>query len=276
MQNDEIIWQVLRHNHCSFMSKNPYNVSGVCNRSSCPLANSRYATILDLKGVLYLYMKTVERAHRPKELWERVKLPRNYERALEMIDKHLIYWPKKPVHMTKQRLTKQTQIRMRERKRKLALKTREEIKTMPRMAKKREARREEKAEKAAVLEKSIENEVLRRLEKGVYGDQYSHPVEEFDKVLGMELQEAASEEEEEEGDVGVVEYVEDCDLEEEYDMEDFAYLDDDDIPVRHEEEEVMVIARNTQWKDSVNKFKKPRVLVEVRTYRKLVFVESAM
>lgn len=41
-------------------------------------------------GVLYLYMKTIERAHMPNKLWERVKLPRNYLQALGIIDKHLV------------------------------------------------------------------------------------------------------------------------------------------------------------------------------------------
>ncbi|WOL09606.1 hypothetical protein Cni_G18359 [Canna indica] len=233
MQHDDVIWQVIRHNHCSFMAKittgnfcrNPYNVTGICNRSSCPLANSRYATIRDHDGVFYLYMKTIERAHKPNELWERVKLPRNYEKALETIDKNLEYWPKLLVHKIKQRLTKMTQYRIRMRK--LELKVREKIMTVPRKEKKREARREEKAERAAVLDKSIENELLERLKKGVYGDIYNYPVEAYNNVLEMEgLQPSVEEEDEEEAEV---EYVEGYDgLEEEEDMEDFGAFTKDE------------------------------------------------
>ncbi|KAL5975120.1 hypothetical protein ACLOJK_031799 [Asimina triloba] len=169
-------------------------------------------------GVFYLYMKTIERAHMPNKLWERVKLPRNYEKALEIIDKHMMYWPKFLIHKVKQRLTKMTQYRIRMRK--LELKVREKIMTMPRKEKKREARREEKAEKAAILDKSIEKELLERLKTGVYGDIYNYPVKEYNKVLKMEgLQADTEEEDEEEPEIEYVEGYEE--LEEEEDMEDF-------------------------------------------------------
>ncbi|OIW02261.1 hypothetical protein TanjilG_15144 [Lupinus angustifolius] len=289
MQHDEVIWQVIRHNHCSFMAKittgnfcrNPYNVTGICNRSSCPLANSRYATIREDNGVFYLYMKTIERAHMPNKLWERVKLPRNYEKALELIDKHLLYWPKLLVHKTKQRLTKMTQMRIRMRK--LALKTREKIMTTPRKEKKREARREEKAEKAALLEKSIEKELLERLQKGVYPDSdiYNYPFEAYNNVIDKEGVQAADEEDEEEAEVEYVEGYDD--LEEEDDIEDFGAFgidesqgdfEDDDNDGNSDDEEAEAVANRVKRKtDSIakrldkdasdSKLKKAKVLVEV-------------
>ncbi|KPI41468.1 Protein MAK16 [Cyphellophora attinorum] len=243
MASDEIVWQVINQQFCSFKLKlsakdqnfcrNEHNVTGFCNRQSCPLANSRYATVRPdpATGALYLYIKTPERNHLPSQWWEKIRLPQNYEKALAMVDKKLLYWPKFYTHKCKQRLTRLTQVAIRSRR---IAKEEERLgeKLVPKIAskiKRREETRERKAESAAKVERAVERELIERLRSGAYGDRPIN-VEEtvWRKVLrGLERAEKGEELEDEEDEAveeieGEVEYVSDLEeSEDEQEMEDF-------------------------------------------------------
>ncbi|QUC22504.1 uncharacterized protein UV8b_06745 [Ustilaginoidea virens] len=217
MASDEIIWQIINQQFCSFKLKtdknqtfcrNEYNVTGLCNRQSCPLANSRYATVRQhpTKQTLYLYMKTVERAHLPSRMWEKIKLSSNYSKALEQLDERLAYWPKFLVHKCKQRLTRLTQVQMRMR-RIAAEEERLGERLVPKLAPKvrrREEARERKAEAAAKLERTIERELLERLRQGAYGDQPLNVSEEVWKKVLNAMERDGEGERDEDMDEGVV------------------------------------------------------------------------
>mmetsp|Transcript_1353 Transcript_1353/g.2445 ORF Transcript_1353/g.2445 Transcript_1353/m.2445 type:complete len:354 (-) Transcript_1353:4339-5400(-) len=217
MQHDEMIWQVINNQFCSFKTtigsaksdrrdfcRHPYSVTGLCNRSSCPLANSRYATVREENGRVSLYLKTVERAHSPKNLWERISLSRNYAKALAQLDEHLAFWPKNLIHRNKQRLTKVHQYLIRMRKIKLRQLAGQKAKMVGvnRKIDQREERREKKALAAAKIENNIEKELLERLANGTYGDIYNFPEVPYQKAL----EEAGAVQEEEEEEEGPNEY----------------------------------------------------------------------
>merc|ERR1712187_928088 len=213
MHNDESIWHCINHDFCSFRVKmkapkqnfcrNQYNVTGLCNRVSCPLANSQYATVIEEEGISYLYMKTVERAHSPANLWEKVKLSRNFLQALEQINKHLEYWPDHVINRCKQRLTKIRQMLIRMWR--LSMRTGQRLVPIKKKTERRERTRELKAEAAAKVDLAIEKELLERLKQGTYGDIYNFPQKQFESALEREKEANEEKEVEDESETEFVE-----------------------------------------------------------------------
>lgn len=275
--SDEIIWQVINQQFCSYklvtdkgqtFCRNEYNVTGLCTRQSCPLANAKYATVKNVDGRLYLYMKTPERAHTPAKLWERIKLSKNYAKALKQIDDHLLHWSKFLIHKNKQRLTKLTQVAITERRLAMREDERHYVGIAPKV-KRREENRERKALVAAKIEKAIEKELLDRLKSGAYGDKPLNVDDKiWKKVMGkMEETEVDQEEEweeEEESDEGEIEYVEDDGDEELVDVEDIerwlgsdASSDDDSSDDSDEDSDDESAAKKV-----TQKRKRPRIEIE--------------
>lgn len=191
MQQDDVVWQIINNQHCSFKLKtvssvfcrNEYNVTGLCNRQSCPLANSQYATVRQYEGRLYLLKKVVERAHMPAKLWERVLLPTNAEQASEKIEKELEYWPGWVKTRCSQRFARITEVLRRMRK--IDANADNEPILLPKKSKqvRRDRSREERAHQVARLESTIETELLERLQKGVYGEIYNFHQKAFDGLV---------------------------------------------------------------------------------------------
>jgi protein MAK16 len=129
-------------------------------------------------------LKTVERAHTPAELWEKIVLDKSYNIALGQIDENLLYWPEFLKHKCKQRFTRIRQMLVR--KRRMKLKQSEEYEVISRKAEKREKSREVKAEKAAVVERHIEEILLDKLKNGVYDDIYNYPSKMLEDYLNNE------------------------------------------------------------------------------------------
>lgn len=175
--------------------------------------------------MIYLYMKTAERFAFPNKTWEKVKLSRNFEKAIHQINENLLYWNRFIRLKCKQRFLKITQYLIRMRK--LKLRRQKLIVPLSTKIERREKRREQKALIAAKIENSIEKQLMERLQKGTYEDIYNFNQKAFEKALQAETVEEDESEAESETEREME--IEDDDLRQELERADkFVEADSDE------------------------------------------------
>ncbi|KAF7699466.1 Protein mak16 [Cucumispora dikerogammari] len=169
----------------SHLCKNPYNVNGLCNKSSCPLANSKYATVRENSGLLYLYIKEPERILNPKLLYEEILLENDYNEGLEQIEKNLMYWPGDVVEKCKMKYTKLFKYLVR----KSEAQDMNIIPNKMQRVNKRRRKIEKVAAKQALnivsIQKPIELQLIERLKSGMYGKTVEEEVRNKDVIEKM-------------------------------------------------------------------------------------------
>lgn len=69
------------------------NASFLCKRTLCPLINISYASLTELNGNIYLWIKNSNKSTTNDCLWNRYKLSDNYLIAKEQLEIILYKWP---------------------------------------------------------------------------------------------------------------------------------------------------------------------------------------
>ncbi|EJW01965.1 hypothetical protein EDEG_03573 [Edhazardia aedis USNM 41457] len=176
--SDNTIWSNIggKKQFCSFkfpnqtivFCKNTQNVTGLCEEKSCPLANSKYATIREKNGKLYLYVKEPERMQTVNRQYEEIELSNDYDTAIQQIDEELRFFSDFLKHKCKQRLTSLTEYL--ERKMKREKNKNIEFSVIKRRFMKKERIAALKTSKELNIEQEVEKELIERMKIGVYGE----------------------------------------------------------------------------------------------------------